>query len=88
MPSASPSIEAPRERRAAASHESLPAACRLERGEPASLACAISLLIEFAFFEIPLGLASTLIVAALIARRVIEPSGKEGLSASASAAAS
>jgi hypothetical protein len=58
------------------------------RGELASLACAMSLLIAFPFFEIPLGLASTLIVAALIVRRVIEPSGKEGLSASPIAAAS
>jgi arabinofuranan 3-O-arabinosyltransferase len=58
------------------------------RGELASLACAMSLLIAFPFFEIPLGLASTLIVAALIARRAIEPSGKEGLSASPIAAAS
>ena len=58
------------------------------RGELASLACAMSLLIAFPFFEFPLGLAGTLIVGSLIARRLLEPSGKEGLSASPIAAAS
>jgi hypothetical protein len=58
------------------------------RGELASLACAMSLLIAFPFFEVPLGLASTLIVAALVARRALESSGKEGLSAPPIAAAS
>jgi hypothetical protein len=43
------------------------------RGELASLGCAMGLLIAFPFFEVPLGLASTLIVAALIARRVVNP---------------
>jgi arabinofuranan 3-O-arabinosyltransferase len=47
------------------------------RGEFASLACAMGLLIAFPFFEIPLGLGSTLIVAALIVRRVVYPSAEE-----------
>jgi arabinofuranan 3-O-arabinosyltransferase len=47
------------------------------RGELASLACAMGLLIAFPFFEIPLGLGSTLIVAALIVRRVVDPSAEE-----------
>jgi arabinofuranan 3-O-arabinosyltransferase len=47
------------------------------RGELASLACAMGLLIAFPFFEIPLGLGSTLIVAALIVRRVVYPSAEE-----------
>jgi hypothetical protein len=47
------------------------------RGEFASLACAMGLLIAFPFFEIPLGLGSTLIVAALIVRRVVDPSAEE-----------
>ncbi len=51
------------------------------RGELASLAAAMSLLIAFPFFEIPLGLPATLIVAALIARRVLNPSGEETLAA-------
>ena len=58
------------------------------RGELASLAGAMLLFIAFPLFEFPLGLASTLIVAALIARRVLEPSGKEGLSAAPIATAS
>jgi hypothetical protein len=33
----------------------------------------MGLFIAFPFFEVPLGLASTLIVAALIARRVVNP---------------
>jgi len=49
----------------------------LRRGELAALACATGLLIAFPFFEIPLGLGSTLIVAALIARRVLNPSTEE-----------
>lgn len=49
------------------------------RGELASLACAMALLIAFPFFEIPLGLGSTLIVAALVARRVVYPSVEERL---------
>src|SRR6516164_7503766 len=47
------------------------------RGELASLACAMSLLIAFPFFEIPLGLLATLIVTALVARRVLYPSTGE-----------
>jgi arabinofuranan 3-O-arabinosyltransferase len=47
------------------------------RGELAGLACAMGLLIAFPFFEIPLGLGSTLIVAALIVRRVVDPSAEE-----------
>lgn len=43
------------------------------RGELAALGCAIGLLIAFPFFKIPLGFPATLIVAALIARRVIHP---------------
>ena len=58
------------------------------RGELASLAGAMLLLIAFPFFELPLGLASTLIVAALVARRVLQPSGKEGPSAAPIAAPS
>ena len=58
------------------------------RGELASLAGAMLLFIAFPLFEFPLGLASTLIVAALVARRVLEPSGKEGLSAAPIATAS
>jgi arabinofuranan 3-O-arabinosyltransferase len=46
------------------------------RGELIALACAMGLLIAFPFFEIPLGLGSTLIVAALIARRVVHPSAR------------
>ncbi len=46
------------------------------RGELIALACAMGLLIAFPFFEIPLGLGSTLIVAALIARRVVNPSAR------------
>jgi len=46
------------------------------RGELTALACAIGLLIAFPFFEIPLGLGSTLIVAALVARRVVNPSAE------------
>jgi arabinofuranan 3-O-arabinosyltransferase len=46
------------------------------RGELAALACAMGLLIAFAFFEMPLGLGSTLIVAALIVRRVVQPSAE------------
>jgi arabinofuranan 3-O-arabinosyltransferase len=51
------------------------------RGELAGVAVAMSLLIAFPFFEIPLGLPATLIVAALIARRVLNPSGEETLAA-------
>jgi hypothetical protein len=47
------------------------------RGEPAGLACAMGLLIAFPFFEIPLGFGSTLIIAALVARRVLDPSTQE-----------
>jgi arabinofuranan 3-O-arabinosyltransferase len=47
------------------------------RGELIALACAMGLLIAFPFFEIPLGLGSTLIVAALIARRVVHPSARQ-----------
>ncbi|MGZ5875734.1 MAG: hypothetical protein ACXWKP_26940 [Bradyrhizobium sp.] len=38
---------------------------------------AIGLLIAFPFLEIPLGLGSTLIVAALIVRRVVNPSAEQ-----------
>jgi hypothetical protein len=41
------------------------------RNELASLAGAMALLIAFPFTEVPLGLGSTLIVAALIVRRVV-----------------
>jgi len=58
------------------------------RGELASLAGAMLLFIAFPLFEFPLGLVSTLIVTALVARRVLEPSGKEGLSAAPIATAS
>jgi hypothetical protein len=34
----------------------------------------MGLLIAFPFFEVPLGLASTLIVTALIVRRIVNPS--------------
>jgi arabinofuranan 3-O-arabinosyltransferase len=44
------------------------------RGELSGLGCAMGLLIAFPFFEIPLGLGSSLIVAALIVRRVMNPS--------------
>jgi arabinofuranan 3-O-arabinosyltransferase len=47
------------------------------RGELPALAGAMGLLIAFPFFELPLGLGSTLIVAALIARRVVNPSIQE-----------
>jgi hypothetical protein len=47
------------------------------RGELASLACAMALLIAFPFLEMPLGLGSSLIVAFLIARRVLNPSVEE-----------
>ncbi len=47
------------------------------RGELAALACAIGLLIAFPFFEVPLGLGGTLIVAVLIARRVVNRSTEE-----------
>jgi hypothetical protein len=43
------------------------------RGELVSLAIAMALLIAFPFFEVPLGLGSSLIVAALIVRRVMNP---------------
>src|SRR5579871_2281390 len=43
------------------------------RNELTWLACAMALLIAFPFTEIPLGLGSTLIVAALIVRRVANP---------------
>jgi hypothetical protein len=46
-------------------------------GELVALACAMGLLIAFPFFEIPLGLGSTLIVAALIARRVVNPTAEQ-----------
>jgi arabinofuranan 3-O-arabinosyltransferase len=46
------------------------------RGELASLGCAMSLLMAFPFFEIPLGLGSTLIIAALIARRIVNPAAE------------
>jgi arabinofuranan 3-O-arabinosyltransferase len=44
------------------------------RGELSALACAMGLLIAFPFFQVPLGLGSTLIVAALIVRRIVGPS--------------
>jgi len=44
-----------------------------QRGELLALACAILLLLAFPFFEAPLGLGSTLIVTALIARRIAAP---------------
>src|SRR3984957_17571715 len=44
-----------------------------QRGELLALACAILLLLAFPFFEAPLGLGSTLIVTALIARRIAGP---------------
>ncbi len=47
------------------------------RGELTALACAMGLLIAFPFFEMPLGLGSTLIVAALIARRVVNAFAEE-----------
>jgi hypothetical protein len=47
------------------------------RGELVALACAMGLLIAFPFIKIPLGPGSTLIVAALIARRVVNPSVEE-----------
>jgi Glycosyltransferase family 87 len=47
------------------------------RGEPAALACAMGLLIAFPFFEVPLGLGSTLIMAGLIVRRILNPSAEE-----------
>lgn len=46
------------------------------RGELAALGCAMGLLIAFPFFEVPLGLASTLIVTALIVRRIVHPSAE------------
>jgi hypothetical protein len=46
------------------------------RGELGALACATGLLVAFPFFEIPLGLGTTLIVAALIVRRVVNPSAE------------
>jgi arabinofuranan 3-O-arabinosyltransferase len=48
-------------------------------GELASLACAMALLIAFPFSEVPLGLGATLIVAALIVRRVVSPSAEKRL---------
>jgi arabinofuranan 3-O-arabinosyltransferase len=47
------------------------------RGELAALACAVALLIAFPFFEMPLGLGSSLIVASLIVRRILNPSAEE-----------
>jgi len=47
------------------------------RGELVALACATGLLIAFPFVGIPLGLPSTLIVAALIVRRIFNPSAVE-----------
>jgi hypothetical protein len=44
-----------------------------QRGELLALACAILLLLAFPFFEAPLGLGSTLIVTALIVRRIAAP---------------
>ncbi len=44
------------------------------RGELVALACAMALLIAFPFSEMPLGLGSSLIVAFLIVRRVLNPS--------------
>ena len=49
------------------------------RGELASLAGAMALLIAFPFFETPLGLGATLIVAALIVRRIVSPSTEQRL---------
>ena len=43
------------------------------RNELAWLACAMALLIAFPFTELPLGLGSSLIVAALIVRRIVSP---------------
>jgi hypothetical protein len=48
------------------------------RGELAALGCAMGLLIAFPFFEVPLGLGSTLIVAAMIVRRIVDPSAEPG----------
>jgi glycosyl transferase family 87 len=42
-------------------------------GELAALGCAMGLLIAFPFVKLPLGFPATLIVAALIARRVLHP---------------
>jgi arabinofuranan 3-O-arabinosyltransferase len=47
------------------------------RNELAALACAMALLISFPFTEMPLGLGSTLIVAVLIVRRVVNPAVAE-----------
>jgi hypothetical protein len=47
------------------------------RGELIGLAWAMGLLIAFPFLEIPLGLGSTLIVATLIVRRVVNPSAEQ-----------
>jgi arabinofuranan 3-O-arabinosyltransferase len=47
------------------------------RGELATLACGMGLLIAFPFFEVPLGLGSTLIVGAMIVRRVVYPFAEE-----------
>jgi len=49
------------------------------RGELAALAFAIGLLIAFPFFQVPLGLGSTLIVAALIVRRLVGQSAEQCL---------
>ena len=43
------------------------------RNELVWLACAMALLIAFPFTELPLGLGSSLIVAALIVRRIVSP---------------
>lgn len=47
------------------------------RGELVALACAIALVIAFPFFEMPLGFGSSLIVAALIVRRIANPSAEQ-----------
>ena len=47
------------------------------RGELVALACAMGLLIAFPFVGIPTGFGSTLIVSALIVRRIVNPSAEE-----------
>jgi len=49
------------------------------RGELPALACAIGLLIAFPFFHAPLGFGSTLIVASLIVRRIVDRSAVQHL---------
>jgi hypothetical protein len=49
------------------------------RGEIVALASAMGLLIAFPLFQVPLGLGSTLIVAALIVRRLVSQSAEQHL---------